>query len=316
MNIHSRARTTPRSRALLLLRVWRDGWTARQAAEAAGVSERTFYKWQRRYAIEGWQGLFDRSSRPRRSPLRLPRKLVEKVLELRKRFLSGLTISQLLGIGRSTVSRHLRAARLSRVRDLVPREPVRRYERETPGDLLHLDVKKLGRFHRVGHRIHGDRRKASRGAGWEYLHVCVDDHTRLAYAEVLDDEKGGTAARFLARAVGWFQQIGVKVQAVLTDNGSCYQSKPFSEAAHDLQLALSKSRPYHPQTNGKAERFIQTCLREWAYARSYATSGHRTRELLPWLHYYNAHRPHFGISGNIPASRLSRPLNNVSSHNS
>ncbi len=307
MNIHSLARTTPRSRARLIDRVIREDWSVGEAAEAAGVSERTAYKWLARYRSEGMAGLLDRCSRPRRSPARIPQEWRDLVLRLRRSRKTGPEISEQLGLPRSTVARILRDAGLQRLKLLEPREPAKRYERRRPGELLHLDVKKLGRIGgRVGHRIHGDRSTRVRGAGWEFVHVAIDDHSRLAYAEVLPDERGVTATAFLERALAWFRRYGIHIERVLTDNGACYRSYAFRRACIGHHIRALFTRAYRPQTNGKAERFIQTLLREWAYIRPYRSSALRTRALRPWLRYYNRQRPHGSLGRKPPISRIRR----------
>ena len=305
MDLHRGARTCPASRALMVDRL-ASGWRVSEVAEAAGVSRTTVYKWKRRWEAEGRTGLQDRSSRPRRSPRRTPQARRDLVIQLRRSRLSGRAISHRLRMPRSTVSRVLRQAQLSRARDLEPREPPRRYEREAPGELLHLDIKKLGRFRQPGHRVHGDRSngRRDRGIGWEFVHVAIDDYSRVAYVEVLEDEKGITCAAFLERAVAYFADHGVRVQRLLTDNGGGYRSRAFKFAVHRLGARHLRTRPYRPQTNGKAERFIQTLLREWAYGRPYRRSSDRRRALAPWLRRYNQRRPHISLGGEPPFTRL------------
>jgi transposase InsO family protein len=287
-------------------RVLEKGWRVVDVAHAAGVSRTTVYKWIRRFEEEGEQGLKDRSSRPHDSPSQTPQRRRDLVLKLRRSRLTGRAIASRLGMPRSTVSRILRAARLSRARDLDPPEPVIRYERESPGELVHLDIKKLGRFQKPGHRVTGDRTGQSnhRGVGWEYVHVAIDDASRMAYAEVLQDEKGTTCTGFLERAAVFFADHGIRIQRVMTDNGSGYRSKLFKAAVRGLGARQLYTRPYRPQTNGKAERFIQTLLREWAYVRSYRSSAYRRRALRPWLRRYNHRRPHGSLDGRPPSSRV------------
>ena len=304
MNLHANARTTPLSRKLLVDRVLHDGWRIVEAADAAGVSRTTVYKWLGRYESEGESGLADRSSAPHRIPLRTARRQVLRIERLRRRHLTGSAIACRLRMALSTVGGILRRLGLGSLRALRPQEPVVRYERDRPGDLLHLDVKKLGRFRRAGHRVTGDRQRASRGSGWEYVHVCVDDHSRVAYAEILPDEKKASCALFLGRAARWFQDRGVRVQEVMTDNAKAFGSGLFQEGLRALGARHIRTRPYRPQTNGKAERFIQTMLREWAYARSYRTAGARATALGPWLDTYNRERPPGGIGGVVPLARL------------
>jgi transposase InsO family protein len=304
MNAHSRARTCPLSRVLLVRRVREQAWRIERAADAAGISVRTAYKWLARQRDEGFAGLQDRGSRPRRSPRRTPDEWRAVILELRQARWPGRRIAQQLGLPYATVARILQRAGQGRLPPPAPPEPVRRYERSRPGELLHLDVKKLGRIGRVGHRIHGDRTTRVRGIGWEYVHVAIDDHSRLAYAETLRDERGATTVAFLRRAIAWFQRLGVRVEQVMTDNGSAYVSRRFAQVCAQLQLRHLRTRPYRPCTNGKAERFIQTCLREWAYAEAYPSSEQRTVALDHWLHHYNWHRPHTALNSRPPISRL------------
>lgn len=269
-----------------------------------GVSRRTVWKWVSRYRREGRAGLMDRSSRPHRIPRRLDAKRVGRIEQLRRRRLTGLEIATALEMAVSTVSLWLRRLGLGRLRDLDPKPVVVRYERRRPGELLHLDTKKLARIERVGHRVHGDRSRKVRGAGWEFLHVCVDDATRLAYAEVLPDEKGITAAGFMERALAWYQRLDVRVEAVMTDNGPCYYSKRFNRVLGDCGIRHIYTRPYRPQTNGKAERFIRTAKNEWAYRRPYRTSAARTMMLPAFLTRYNTRRRHRGIGNRTPQAKL------------
>jgi transposase InsO family protein len=267
--------------------VQRLGWAVSDVAQAAAVSERTVYRWIARYRAEGREGLQDRSCRARR--LRCtPEGRAVRIERLRRRQrLTGSEIAARMGMPRSTVAAVLKRRGLERLSRLEPKPPVVRYERERPGELLHLDTKKLGRFRRMGHRITGDRRRRHRRGGWEFVHVCVDDHSRLAYVEVLADETAETAAGFLHRAIRWLRRRGVQSERILTDNGGCYVSHVFRAACAELGVRHLRTRPYRPETNGKAERFIQTLLREWAYKRPYRTSNQRTRQLAPWLRYYN-----------------------------
>lgn len=310
MNIHQNARLTPFGRAQLVQRVLR-GEHPRDVARAFGVSERTAYKWLARWRTEGEAGLQDRSSRPRRSPRRLSRAKRRQIELLRRRRWSSSRIARELRIPVSTIGITLRRLRLNRLQRLAPPEPVIRYERSRPGELIHLDTKKLGKIGRVGHRITGDRRTRVRGIGWEILHVCVDDATRLAYCEVLPDELGVTATGFLRRAFQWFSARGIRVERVMTDNGSPYVSKAFGRAMGSFGARHIRTRPYTPRTNGKAERFIQTAVREWAYARPYSTSGERAAALDQWLRFYNRERPHMGIRGRSPQQRWRELVNNV-----
>ena len=305
MNIHQHARTTPRSRAALVQRVARGAESGRDVAEALGVSERTIRKWVQRYRTEGAAGLQDRSCRPRRQPTATAPELVAWVLRLRRQRWTGAQIARALGLSRATVARLLQRHRLNRLRALEPPVPVHRYEYARPGGLVHLDIKKLGRIGRIGHRITGDRRARVRGIGWEYVHVAVDDATRLAYVEVLPDEQGVTVTAFLWRALAWYRRLGIRVHRILTDNGSGYLSHVFAQCCASARLRHLRTRPYTPRTNGKAERFIQTLLREWAYIRPYRTSAERLAALPHWLHYYNVQRRHAGLHDRPPISRLS-----------
>jgi transposase InsO family protein len=273
-------------------------------AEALGISSRTAYKWLARHRQGGRDNLRDRSSRPHRSPRRLEEARVELVVRLRRCRQTSPQIARGLKMPCSTVARVLQRAGLHRLKLLEPQEPPRRYERRRPGDLLHLDIKKLGRIGRVGHRIHGDRSKRCEGVGWEFVHVCVDDRSRLAYVEVLPDERRNTTTGYLERAVAFYRRLDIKVRAVMTDNGPAYLSHLFALACRTLRLRHLRTRPYRPRTNGKAERFIQTLLREWAYARPYLSSWLRIRALKTYLWYYNRRRPHGALNGRPPISRL------------
>jgi transposase InsO family protein len=304
MNIHSSARFTRAGRALLVRRITLEHWSVAEAAEAAGVSPRTAYKWLDRFEAEGPAGLLDRSSKPKRTPTKVPAGWQATVLELRRLRMTGAAIASRLGIPRSTVARILTRGGLERLKKLDPVVPVRRYERSRPGELIHLDIKKLGRFRTLGHRADGVRHSKNDGIGWEFVHVCIDDYTRLAYVEVLSDEKGATTAAFLRRAAAWLRAQGVTVERVMTDNGSGYVSKDFAVAIAEIRVRHIRTRPYTPRTNGKAERFIQTMLREWAYGRPFASSYRRRTALPAWLRRYNERRPHAGIGGAAPITRL------------
>jgi transposase InsO family protein len=290
-------------------------------AKAFGVELKTVKKWVERFQAEGSGGLEDRSSRPRR--LREPTRpeTIERIIALRRERLPGKQIAAETAVSRSTVSRILRAARLSRARDLDPPPPVVRYEREHPGELIHLDIKKLGRFEHVGHRITGDRTRQSTargkrggktwGAGWEYVHVCIDDASRIAFSQIHPDEKKESALACLEAALAYYASLGVTVTRVMTDNGPCYTSFAFRDFCRERGLKHIRTKPYTPKTNGKAERFIQTSLREWAYAKAYPTSDQRAAELPAWLHRYNWHRPHGGIGSKTPISRLALDPDNL-----
>ena len=304
MRLHPNAKTTPAGRRLLVRRIEDEGWTVREAAEAAGISLRSAYKWLSRFRKEGHDGLTDRSSRPCRTPRRTPARLVRRVEELRRRRMTTWEIAERASLPASTVSLILRRIGLHRLSRLEPEEPVRRYERKAPGELLHLDTKKLARIHRVGHRIHGDRSKRVSGAGWEFAHVCIDDHTRLAYVEVLPNEKAETCTAFLRRALAWYRSRRIEVQRVMTDNGPGYISNAFNALCAERGIRHLLTKPYTPKTNGKAERFIQTLTQRWAYKRPYRTSALRTAALRPWLRDYNHERPHRGIAMRTPMARL------------
>jgi transposase InsO family protein len=312
MNVHSRARTCPASRALLVQRIREECWEPSEAAEASGVSVRTAYKWLARYRDQGEAGLCDRTSRPRRMPTRLPEEWRRLILELRDGRMTGRRIAAQLHRPYSTVARILQRAGVGRLKPVAAVEPVQRYERAHPGELLHIDVKKLGRIGRIGHRINGDRTTRVRGVGWEYVHVAVDDASRVTYAEVLRDERATTSViPFLRRAVAYFARLGVRIQRVMTDNGSAYRSRRHAHQCARLKLKHLRTRPYRPRTNGKVERMIQTLLREWAYALPYPTSAMRAKALKPWLAYYNRRRPHSALAQRAPFSQLPSPVNNL-----
>jgi transposase InsO family protein len=314
MNIHKNARLTPRGRELLVRQIV-SGQTTEAAARAAGVCPRTALKWVARFLAEGVEGLQDRSSRPHRLRKPTPLEVVEKVEARRRQRWTGKQIAAELNISPATVSRILRRLGLNRIAALEPAEPIRRYEREKPGELIHIDIKKLGRFERVGHRSTGDRQKGvSRGAGWEFVHVSIDDASRLAFSQILLDERKESAVAFLKAAIAYYANLGVIVARVMTDNGSCYRSAAVRKACSDLGLKHIRTKPYTPKTNGKAERFIQTALREWAYAQAYPTSDRRAEELPVWLHRYNWHRPHGSLKSKTPISRLALSRDNLLRH--
>jgi transposase InsO family protein len=323
MQVHARARLTPKGRGFVVARVLEQGWSVTAAAEAAGVAERTVYRWLARYRAEGEAGLSDRSSAPRRIPHRTPIERVELVLALRRLRMTSSEISELLQMPLSTVSAVLRREGLGRLSRLEPPEPPNRYERKRPGELVHVDVKKLGRISErgAGHRMLGPQRRASqfkagsggarrRGVtGWEFVHVAVDDATRLAYVEVLADERGQTAAGFLRRAVAFFGEHGVSVERMMSDNGACYRSTVHAAACRELGIRHLFTRPYRPRTNGKAERFIQTMIREWAYGRLFGSNAERVATLPAWLERYNWRRPHGSLNHRPPGERLAQLTN-------
>ena len=284
MNIHNNARLTFRGRELLVKRIVEQGLRVEEAAQASGVSVKTAYKWLTRYRQEGITGLYDRSSRPRHCPHQTSAHRHQEIVRLRRLRRTYRQISRQLGVSQSTVGRVLPKLGLNRLSALEPAQPVNRYQHETPGDLLHLDIKKLGRFKRPGHRVTGNRQQNSRHSGWEYVHVAIDDASRIAFSSVHADETGRSACRALLSALRYYRSLGI---------------------------THKRTRPYTPRTNGKAERFIQTALREWAYARSYRNSSQRARELPRWMHYYNWHRQHAGIDYQCPINTLGINMNNL-----
>jgi transposase InsO family protein len=314
MNIHKNARLTPHGRAEVVRQVCEQGLSARAAARAAHTTEKTVRKWVAR-ALTG-EPLTDRSSRPHQHPHATPAAVQLRVKVLRQR--DRLTLKEIataLAISRATVARVVARCGWSRLHGLDVPPTSRRYERAQPGELVHLDVKKLARIVRAGHRISGDRRDTVRGAGWQYAHMAIDDHSRVGYGEMLPDERGGTAAGFLARTVRGLRRLGVRVAAVMTDNGSCYRSQRFAATCTRLGIRHLFTRPYTPRTNGKVERFIKTALLEWAYVRLYRQSEERARALVAWLHHYNWHRPHTAVDGHAPITRVATADNLVRLHN-
>lgn len=307
MDVHENARTTVHSRMLMVERL-RSGWSVAQVAAAQGVDPRTVRKWRARHASEGEAGLRDRSSRPHSSPNRTAPAAEAAIEALRRQRLSGPAIARRLGRPVSTVGIVLRRRGLGRLAALDPRVPVVRYERERPGELIHIDTKKLGRIDGIGHRITGHRSGMvrNRGIGWEHLHVAIDDASRIAYTELLPDERKQSAVAFLQRALAWFASLGVAVERVMSDNGSAYRSTDFRAAIAAAGLRHIRTRPYTPRTNGKAERFIQTSLREWAYATPFLSSEHRAKAMPAWLANYNTRRPHAALQGKPPLSRLTK----------
>jgi transposase InsO family protein len=305
MDIHENARLTPRGRERMVNMVL-GGQTPKAVSEAVGVCPRTVRKWVERYRAEGLAGLQDRSSRPDRLRQPTPQVTVDRIEALRRQRLTGKAIAAETGVSAATVSRVLKRLGLNKLSALELAEPIRRYERDRPGELIHIDIKKLGKFNRIGHRITGDRtgQSNSRGVGWEFVHVCIDDASRIAFSRVMKTERKGCAIAFLKAAVAYYASLGITVERVMTDNGSCYKAFAFRKACKRLGIRHIRTRPYTPRTNGKAERFIQTALREWAYARAYDTSRQRAAELPYWMHRYNWHRPHGSIGSVPPISRL------------
>ncbi|SBW13400.1 ISBm3 transposase, programmed frameshift [Brucella sp. 10RB9215] len=313
MNIHKNARLTPLRREEMAVAVLGGRLTKAQAARLYGVSLKIVSRWTERFRISGRAAMTDRSSRPTCSPRQMGQDIVERILYLRIQRLTGKHIAMETGVSPATVSRILRRAKLSRMKDIDPVEPVIRYEYAEPGGLIHLDIKRLGRFERVGHRITGNRTGQSnaRGVGWEYVHVCIDDASRIAFTDIFPDEKAISAIAFLKAAVAYYACLGVSVTRVMTDNGACYIAKEFDKACKALDLKHNRTKPYTPKTNGKAERFIQTALREWAYAGAYPSSQIRKVHLPNSTHMYNWHRPHGGLKSKTPISRLGLNRDNL-----
>lgn len=311
MNTHKNARLTFARRLEMVQDMTEHGLSVLEAAASHGVTAPTARKWLGRYLAGGVPALADASSRPSVSPRAIDSSKALLIVELRQRRMLQRQIARSVGVSASTVSRVLARAGLSRLTDLQPREPVMRYEHAAPGDLLHIDTKKLGRIERPSHRVTGDRRDTVDGAGWEMLFVAVDDHARIAFTAMHRDEKKGSAVQFLHDAVAYYASLGVTVRRLLTDNGSAFRSREFARACQVLGIRHKFTRAYRPQTNGKAERFIQSALREWAYAWIYQNSQERTDALASWQHHYNWHRPHSGIGGLAPMSRLPASRNNV-----
>ena len=306
MKLHGNAKLTPVQRRLLVVRVLEEHWTFADAAEAFGVSERTAYRWVRRWK-DGDHDLADRSSAPKRVPSRTAAKVERLIEQLRRTRMTAPKIAAKLPMAVSTVCAVLARIGLNRLSKLGPPEPPNRYVRRRPGELIHVDIKQLGRFVRPGHRVRGRTAKgvyANRGHGWDYVHVAIDDYSRVAYVEILNTQRGGDAAAFLERAIAWFADLGVRVRSVMSDNGSCYLSHEWATTCRRHRIKHLRTRPNRPRTNGKAERFIQTLQREWAYAAVYQSSTHRNRALHPWLRFYNRTRPHGSLGHQPPASRL------------
>ena len=312
MDIHENARLTPRGREHMVNMVL-SGQTPKAVSEAVGVCPRTVDKWVKRFQAEGLAGLQDRSSRPHHLRQPTPQVIVGRIASLRRQRLTGKAIATETGVSTTTVSRVLKRLGLNRLSNLEPATPPRRYQRERPGELIHIDIKKLGKFNRIGHRITGDRTGQSntRGVGWEFVHVAIDDASRIAFSRVMKTERRGCAIAFLKAAVAYYASLGITVERVMTDNGSCYKAFAFRRACKRLGLRHIRTRPYTPRTNGKAERFIQTALREWAYAKAYHTSQQRALELPYWIHRYNWHRPHGSIGSMPPISVLGLARNNL-----
>jgi transposase InsO family protein len=309
MDAHENARTTPHSRRLIVERL-SSGQSVKAVAAALGTTPRTVRKWRDRHAAEGEAGLRDRSSRPHRSPTRLSADRHAMIQALRRQRLCSPVIARQLGLPVSTVGAALRRLGLSRLASLEPRPPILRYEREHPGELIHIDIKKLGRIEGIGHRITGERtrqsnrRSAGKGLGWEFVHVAIDDASRLAYTELLPSERTDSVLAFTRRAIAWFERLGISVERIMTDNGSAYKSFAFRDLLASQSIRHNRTRPYTPRTNGKAERFIQTSLREWAYAQPFQNSDERAKAMHPWLHRYSTQRPLSALKGKAPLDRL------------
>jgi transposase InsO family protein len=311
MNTHKNARLTLARRIEMVRDMTMSGLSAAAAGYAHGVSAPTARKWLGRFLAFGEAALVDRSSRPASSPRSISPQKALAIVELRKRRLTQASIARSLGVSESTVGRVLARAGLSKLSDLIPKEPVQRYEHAAPGEMIHIDTKKLGRIERPSHRVTGNPRDSVPGAGWEFLFVAVDDHSRIGFTDIHPDERKASAEQFLRNCVAYFRALGVRVSRVLTDNGAPFRSTPFKVACAELGIRHSFTRSYRPQTNGKAERFIQSALREWAYPWVYQSSAHRTETLEAWIHHYNWHRPHQGIGGLAPMSRLRQSENNL-----
>lgn len=314
MDYHHHARLTIVRREELAKRVVEGRLSLKEAEAEFKLSRQSAAKWVRRYREQGVVGLRDRSSRPRRSPRRTSEERVREIEQLRRERWTGVRIAQQLGLSPATVSRVLRRLKLNRIRDLEQRIPPNRYEHAAPGDLVHLDIKRLVRIQRPSHRVTGDRRDGVKGIGAEFLHIAIDDHSRIAFTAMYPDQTERSSTHFLARATAWFHQLGIQTRRVLTDNGPCYNAHRFRRACAQLGLKHRRTRPYTPRTNGKAERFIQTALREWAYARTYQNSDERTSSLPVWTHQYNWHRPHASLNQRPPISRAGLDDNNLLTH--
>ena len=314
MDYHHHARLTIYSREQLARRVLAGDLTLNSAAAEFKVSRQTAAKWVRRFRLGGCVALCDRSSRPHCSPRATSAELIHRVESLRRERWTAARIAQATGLSQATVSRILTRLKLNKARMLEPPVPILRYEHPAPGDLLHIDIKKLARIHKPGHRLTGNPQDETRGAGWEFLYVAVDDHSRIAFTAMFPDEKAASASAFLRQAVAYFAKLGISVRRVLTDNGPCFCSRRFALACRQRQIKPMRTRFYTPRTNGKAERFIQTAIREWAYARLYQNSAERSAQLAPWIHTYNWHRPHASLNQSPPISRSGLNVNNLLRH--
>jgi transposase InsO family protein len=314
MDYHHHAGYTIYCREQLAKSVIEGRLSLREAAAECRLSRQAAGKWVRRYREGGSAGLRDRSSRPHRSPRQTSAERIAQVESLRRLRWTGVRIAQELKLGPATVSRILRRLKLNRIRDLEPQLPPNRYEHAAPGDLVHFDIKRLVKIQRPSHRVTGDRRDGVKGIGAEFLHIAIDDHSRVAFMAMYPDQSELSATHFLYSATAWFARLGIATRGLLTDNGKCYTANRFQQSCQQLGIRHRRTRPYTPRTNGKAERFIQTALREWAYARTYQNSQQRTQALLSFNHQYNWHRPHAGINQQTPISRLALEDNNLLRH--
>ncbi len=314
MDYHHNARLLIRGREELANSVLEGRLSLREAAAERGLSRQSAAKWVRRFRLEGTPGLADRSSRPHRSPHSTSAQMAGQVEQLRRQRWTGVRIAQTTGLSRATVSRILVRLKLNKVKMLEPAQPVVRYEHPAPGDLIHIDIKKLARIHKPGHRITGNPQDETRGAGWEFLYVAIDDHSRMAYVAMMPNEKAVSADHFLRQAVAYFARLGIQVRRVMTDNGPCFCSDRFRDTCRQFQMRHIRTRIYTPKTNGKAERFIQTAITEWAYARLYQNSEDRRQHLFPWIHDYNWHRPHASLDNKPPICRSGLDVNNLLRH--
>jgi transposase InsO family protein len=314
MKHHRRARTTVITREEFAKAVLEGRLSLNDAAAAFKISRQSAGKWVKRYRDLGVAGLEDRSSRPHHLAHQSPAELVERVERMRREGWTGLRIAETTGLSSATVSRMLTRLRLNKKHMIEPKPPPVRYEHAAPGDLLHIDIKKFARIVKAGHRITGNPQDETRGAGWEFLYVAVDDHSRIAYTALYPDEKAVSSADFMAKAAAYFKRFGIAIRRVITDNGPCFLANLFRDACDALNVVRKRTRFYRPQTNGKAERFIQTAIREWAYARRYENSGERLQELQPWTHQYNWHRPHTSLGNKPPISRSGLNVNNLLMH--
>ena len=314
MDYHHHARLTVVRREELAKRVLEGGLSLKEAEAEFKLSRQSAAKWVKRYREQGVAGLRDRSSCPHRSPRSTSRERIMEIERLRRERWTGMRIAQQLGLSPATVSRVLRRLKLNRIRDIEPRLPANRYEHAAPGDLLHFDIKRLVRIQRPSHRVTGNRKDSVKGIGAEFLHVAIDDHSRIAFTAMYPDQKETSASHFLAAATAWFERFGISTRRILTDNGACYTARRFRQLCQQLGLTHRRTRPYTPRTNGKAERFIKTAINEWAYAHTFQNSAERTASLPAWTHQYNWHRPHASLNQKPPISRAPLDDNNLLTH--